>query len=65
MKIKCNCGFYIVDNTDSLTNKGYLISDTQWFNFWDAIDNYEDIAFVYINGNKVKFKPAKNQSEYK
>lgn len=39
MKIKCSCGFYIVDNTDSLTNKGYLISDTQWFNFWDAIDN--------------------------
>ncbi len=39
MKIKCICGNLIVDQTDYLKNKGYLISDTQWFDFWDNIDN--------------------------
>ncbi|XLS28089.1 hypothetical protein ACJD0Z_12865 [Flavobacteriaceae bacterium M23B6Z8] len=38
MKIKCTCQNIIVDQTDYLKNKGYLISDTQWFDFWDAID---------------------------
>ncbi len=39
MKIKCNCGNIIVDQTDYLKNKGYIISDTQWFNFWNSIDD--------------------------
>ncbi|MGH1336858.1 MAG: hypothetical protein ACRBFS_12100 [Aureispira sp.] len=38
MKIKCTCAHLIVDQTDYLRNKGHLISDTQWFNFWEAID---------------------------
>jgi hypothetical protein len=38
MKIKCKCGSIIVDQTDCLKSKGYIISDTQWFEFWDAID---------------------------
>lgn len=38
MKIKCSCKNIIVDQTDYLKNKGYLISDTQWFDFWDSID---------------------------
>ncbi len=38
MKIKCSCNNLIIDQTDYLTNKGYLISDTQWFDFWDLID---------------------------
>jgi len=38
MKIKCTCENIIVDQTDYLKNKGYLISDTQWFDFWDAVD---------------------------
>ncbi|EZH73783.1 hypothetical protein ATO12_17775 [Aquimarina atlantica] len=38
MKIRCSCNAIIVDQTDYLKNKGYVISDTQWFDFWDAID---------------------------
>lgn len=38
MKIKCPCGNIIVDQTDYLRIKGYLISDTQWFDLWDSID---------------------------
>lgn len=39
MKIKCTCKNLIIDQTDYLKNKGYLISDTQWFDFWNDIDN--------------------------
>ncbi len=39
MKIKCSCNNLIVDQTDYLKNKGYIISDTQWGDFWDLIDN--------------------------
>lgn len=39
MKILCDCGHIIVDQTDYLKHKGYLISDTQWFDFWEAIDS--------------------------
>lgn len=39
MKIYCSCGNIIPDGTDYLKHKGHLISDTQWFGFWDAIDN--------------------------
>lgn len=38
MKIKCSCNNTIIDQTDYLRNKEYLISDTQWFDFWDLID---------------------------
>lgn len=38
MKIKCTCENIIIDQTDYLQNKGYLISDTQWFDFWEAVD---------------------------
>lgn len=38
MKIKCACDNLIIDQTDYLSNKGYLISDLDWFNFWDSID---------------------------
>ena len=38
MKIRCNCDHIIVDQTDYLKFKGYIISDVQWFDFWDAID---------------------------
>ena len=38
MKIKCSCENIIIDQTDSLKYKGYVISDTQWNEFWDAID---------------------------
>ncbi|MCG8577433.1 MAG: hypothetical protein MI810_21305 [Flavobacteriales bacterium] len=38
MKIKCSCNYLIVDSTDNLRHKGHLISNTQYFDFWDAID---------------------------
>lgn len=38
MKIKCTCENIITDQTDSLKNKGYLISDIHWFDFWDFIN---------------------------
>ena len=38
MKFTCTCGQLIVDPTDSQNNKGHLISDIQWNDFWDAID---------------------------
>ncbi len=39
MKIKCQCGGLIVDQTDYLSQKGHLIPDKKWFNFWDEIDD--------------------------
>lgn len=42
MKIKCDCENIIVDQTDYLNYKGYIISDTQWLDFWDSIDNAID-----------------------
>lgn len=38
MKIGCECGSVIVDQTDFLPYKGYIISDQDWFDFLDAID---------------------------
>jgi len=38
MKIECTCGEIIRDQTDYLKNKGHLISDMQWFAFWNAVD---------------------------
>ena len=51
MKIKCDCGYVIVDQTDYLKNKGHLISDTQWFDFWDSIDEA-----IEKSGNSAKAK---------
>lgn len=38
MKIRCDCGGIIVDQTDYMPYKGHLISDQDWFDFLDAID---------------------------
>ena len=38
MKIHCNCGNLITDNTDNQKHKGHLIADTRWWEFWEAID---------------------------
>lgn len=53
MKIRCTCDYLIIDQTDYLKYKGYLISDTQWFDFWDAID-----AAVETSGPSPKQKEA-------
>lgn len=38
MKTTCTCAHTIIDTTDVLSHKGYLISDKHWTNFWDAVD---------------------------
>jgi hypothetical protein len=39
MKIGCQCGASIIDQTDDLPHKGHLISDQEWFATLDAIDD--------------------------
>ena len=39
MKIGCQCGASIVDQTDDLPHKGHLIPDQEWFATFDAIDD--------------------------
>ena len=53
MKILCTCEHLIIDQTDFLKHKGYLISDTQWFDFWDDID-----AAIEKSGPSAKQKEA-------
>ena len=38
MKLECECGKLIVDQTDFLSFKGYLISDQDYFGYLEAID---------------------------
>ena len=38
MKILCTCENIIIDQTDYLNYKGYIISDAEWIDFWDSID---------------------------
>ncbi|WP_162933090.1 hypothetical protein [Roseovarius sp. EL26] len=38
VKIKCECGAVIPDQTDNLSFKGYVFGDKDWFNFWDIVD---------------------------
>lgn len=38
MKIECECGTVIVDQTDGLPHKGHVFGDKDWFDFWDKID---------------------------
>lgn len=39
MKIGCQCGEIIIDQTDYLPQKGHLIPDQEWFATYDAIDD--------------------------
>ncbi|MDZ7703475.1 MAG: hypothetical protein U5L04_03205 [Trueperaceae bacterium] len=39
MKIRCDCGHSIVDQTDALPYKAHLIPDQHWFTLLDAIDD--------------------------
>ena len=38
MKIGCECGASIPDQTDRLPNKGHIFGDRDWCSFWDKID---------------------------
>lgn len=39
MKIGCDCGTSIIDETDDLPHKGHLIPDQEWFATYDAFDD--------------------------
>lgn len=39
MKIVCDCGSMIYDQTDYLPNKAHFIPDQEWFNVLEAIDD--------------------------
>ncbi|MBP1967558.1 hypothetical protein [Paenibacillus aceris] len=39
MKINCRCGSLIIDQTDYHSNKGYIISDQDYFDLLEIIDN--------------------------
>lgn len=39
MKFLCECGHPIYDQTDYLPYKAHVISDQDWFNFLDTIDD--------------------------
>jgi hypothetical protein len=38
MKIICECGRHIRDNTDGLSYKAHFIPDESWSTLWDEID---------------------------
>lgn len=38
MKISCRCGATIHDGTDALPHKAHVITDRDWFPFWDDVD---------------------------
>lgn len=44
MKIHCDCGHPIVDQTDALPYKAHLIPDQHWFTLLDAIDDAIETA---------------------
>ncbi|KRF03366.1 hypothetical protein ASG89_23275 [Paenibacillus sp. Soil766] len=51
MKIRCRCGDIIVDQTDFHSNKGYIISDQDFFDFLEGVDNA-----IEKSGQKAKDK---------
>ena len=38
MKIRCECGTFIVDQTDFLSNKAHIIGDKDYFDYLNTID---------------------------
>ncbi|WP_166831384.1 hypothetical protein [Thalassoroseus pseudoceratinae] len=40
MKISCHCGKKILDATDALPHKAYLIPDQVWFEVYDSLDEH-------------------------
>lgn len=65
MKIRCACDNIIVDQTDYLKYNGYLISDTQWFDFWDSIDEKIKSFRDSSNSNEDTLLHIKEQSNFK
>ena len=45
MKLRCECGEIIADQTDFLPYKAHLIADQDWFGVFDALDKIvSDVA---------------------
>jgi len=44
MKIDCECGVMIIDQTYFLPNKAYFISDQKWFQLLDAMDEAIELS---------------------
>lgn len=42
MKITCQCGALLVDQTDALPHKGHLIPDQEWLPLLEAVDSAID-----------------------
>src|SRR5262245_41935337 len=42
MKIRCHCGYEILDVTDAGAQKGHRIPDQEWFATYDALDGLID-----------------------
>jgi hypothetical protein len=38
-KILCTCGQIIIDQSDSIRNKGYIIADQDYMDFFDEVEN--------------------------
>ena len=55
MKIGCECGSLIIDTTDNLPWKAHFISDKNWFDFQDSIDEAIEKSDPVDRTNKVTF----------
>lgn len=62
MKLSCTCNNLITDNTDNLSHKGYLISDKNWNDFWDAVDKaIEESGPTALDKERACMKVRKSQ----
>ncbi|MBU9480078.1 hypothetical protein [Burkholderia multivorans] len=48
MKIRCNCGAVIVDQTDYLANKGHLVADEDWEDFAESSESRGEIDQSFV-----------------
>lgn len=51
-KILCTCGQIIPDQSDSIRNKGYIIADQDYMDFFDEVENN---GFMEMTGKATKY----------
>jgi hypothetical protein len=57
MKIRCQCGAMIRDQTDNLPHKGHLIPDQEWLPVYDGIDVViDDLAAGRVDAETASMK---------
>jgi hypothetical protein len=59
MKLRCHCGFEIVDGTDDLPQKGHLVPDQEWLSTHDALDELIDATAAARIGKEVAYQRAR------